>query len=249
MENNSDVVYVHSYIKDDGTEVRAHFRKKPGSFSFSNDGSVTGYASRVQKTSADFSEFEKTNPFGRYNAEKNANRPNAREMFNIFLVGPDKAPKSDEYMVIDNQSVRKLNKELDLRASGVDIDKKWKGVVYNKDSLLSYNLSNSSQLKRQVKDAYNKKGGFSKKDKILIELNEDKNLHYSIGHGTILNPTVDSKGNFKGLLFDKYDFALMMNFLEDSETVKYNNGAWAIQKVPFIGMDYYVFVPVMFNIK
>ena len=79
-------------------------------------------------------------------------------------------------------------------------------------------------------------------------MNEDTNLHYSIGHGTILNPTVDSKGNFKGLLFDKYDFALMLNFLEDSKTVGYNDVAWAIQTLKW-GDNYYVFVPVMFNVK
>jgi len=253
LSNNSDVVYVHSYVKDDGTEVRAHFRRRPGRFSLNDDGAVTGYASRVQKTSADFSEFERKYNLCRINAEKNANRPNAREMFNLFLVGLDKAPKSDEYMIVDNKTVKNLNKALKMEASEVDIDKNWKGVVYNKDSLLSYNLSNSPQLKRQVIDAYNKKGRFSKKDKIFIELNEDKNLHYSIGHGTILNPTVDSKGNFKGLLFDKYDFAFMKNFLEGSETVKYNDIAWAIQEFRKINpkncSNYYVFVPVMFKVK
>ena len=29
LTGNSDVVYVHAYTRDDGTEVRAHYRSKP----------------------------------------------------------------------------------------------------------------------------------------------------------------------------------------------------------------------------
>ena len=51
--------------------------------------------------------------------------------------------------------------------------------------------------------------------KIGIELTEDKNLHWSIGHGTILNPTIDKNGNFNGLLFDKYDFEKFEKYIDN----------------------------------
>ena len=74
-------------------------------------------------------------------------------------------------------------------------------------------------------------------------------LNYSIAHGTILNPTVDSKGNFKGLLFDKYDFALMMNYYKNFKTALYNNYGWYEQTKFFKKPNYYVFVPVIFKGK
>lgn len=65
------------------------------------------------------------------------------------------------------------------------------------------------QLQRQVKNYCQKHKYIGNNDQIGIELTEDKNLQYSIVHGTILNPTIDKKGNFSGLLFDKYDFEQM----------------------------------------
>ena len=46
-------------------------------------------------------------------------------------------------------------------------------------------------------------------------MTEDKNLHWSIGHGTILNPTIDKNGNFNGLLFDKYDFEKFEKYIDN----------------------------------
>ena len=52
MTNNSDVIYVHAYTKDDGTKVKAHYRSKPdgvGSNNYQNDGVTTGGASNIKK--------------------------------------------------------------------------------------------------------------------------------------------------------------------------------------------------------
>ena len=59
---------------------------------------------------------------------------------------------------------------------------------------------------------------------IGIELTEDKNLHYSIGHGTILNPAIDKNGNFNCLLFDKYDF-----YIDSGKNSTWNNEADAFK--------------------
>lgn len=89
LVGNPDVVYVHAYTKDDGTEVRAHYRSKPDGVVGNNyqmDGVATGGASNVDNfniensglnnvdsnnmKSADFSQLETTNPFAKINAEK-----------------------------------------------------------------------------------------------------------------------------------------------------------------------------------
>ncbi len=84
---------------------------------------------------------------------------------------------------------------------------------------------------------------------IGIELTEDKNLHYSIGHGTILNPTIDKNGNFSGLLFDKYDFEEMKFkiFDKNNKTTFYNNSAYFLQEKNKIE-NYYLLIPIKFRL-
>ena len=52
LAGNSDVVYVHSYTRDDGTEVRAHYRSKPdgvGSNNYEHSGTSTGAAAGIEQ--------------------------------------------------------------------------------------------------------------------------------------------------------------------------------------------------------
>ncbi len=94
LTGNPDVVYVHAYTRDDGTEVKAHYRSKPDGVVGNNyemDGTATGGAANVDNFNiknseiknidstsmklTNFSQLESTNPFAKINAEKNANRP------------------------------------------------------------------------------------------------------------------------------------------------------------------------------
>ncbi len=53
LTNNSDVVYVHAYTKDDGTKVKAHYRSKPdgiGSDNYQSDGNNTDAAVDINPT-------------------------------------------------------------------------------------------------------------------------------------------------------------------------------------------------------
>ena len=55
MTNNSDVVYVHAYTKDDGTKVKAHYRSKPdgvGINNYQNTENITGAAANIDPTKA-----------------------------------------------------------------------------------------------------------------------------------------------------------------------------------------------------
>ena len=52
LAGNPDVVYVHSYTRDDGTEVRAHYRSKPdgvGSNNYEDSGTSTGAAAGIEQ--------------------------------------------------------------------------------------------------------------------------------------------------------------------------------------------------------
>ena len=53
LTGNPDVVYVHAYTRDDGTEVRAHYRSKPdgvGGNNYEHSGTSTGAAADIDPT-------------------------------------------------------------------------------------------------------------------------------------------------------------------------------------------------------
>ena len=267
LTNNSDVVYVHAYTKDDGTKVKAHYRSKPdgvGSNNYQNDGVTTGGASNIKKfnikyseirnidpnkiKSTNFSQLEKTNPLAKFNAEKNANRPDARELMNIALSGFKNLPEHPEFNIFQPEAVDYVNNQLDIKASkGLTIPKNWHGVIYDKNSGFAKRLSNSPELQTQIISQYDKKSKKFTTNQIGIGFTQDKNLNYSIGHGTILNPKIEN-GVFRGILFDKYDYKwLSKEELPNLETRKLNNSAYTIQTFKKL-TNYYVIIPIHFYV-
>ena len=52
LTGNPDVVYVHAYTRDDGTEVRAHYRSKPdgvGGNNYEHSGTSTGASANIEQ--------------------------------------------------------------------------------------------------------------------------------------------------------------------------------------------------------
>ena len=268
LAGNLDVVYVHGYTRDDGTEVRAHYRSKPDGVVGNNyqmDGVATGGASNVDNfniensglnnvdsnnmKSADFSQLETTNPFAKINAEKNANRPDARELMNIAFSGFENLPEHPEFNVFQPEAAEYVNDQLNIQNSkGLSIPKDWHGVIYDKNSGFSKRLSNSPELQTQIMSKYDKKSKKFTTNQIGIGFSEDKNLNYSIGHGTILKPQIEN-GEFRGILFDKYDYKwLSKEELPNAETRKLNNSAYTLQTIKQL-TNYYVIIPVQFKLR
>ena len=247
LNGNPDVVYVHAYIKADGTHVKAHYRSK-------NGGAATGYATNTNNSQikefkpADFSYLEKSNALAKYNAEQNANRPDARELMNIGLSGFKNLPEHSEFSVFQPEAVEYVNNQLGIKNSkGLEIPTGWNGIIYDKNSGFSKRLSNSPELQEQVMKYYDNKTKSFTSNQILIDFKQDKNLGYSIGHGTILNPRIEN-GEFKAILFDKYDFHwLNKEKLPNDNTRKLNNKAYTLQILKQI-KNYYVIIPIRFNL-
>jgi len=241
LMNSENVVYVKAYTKDDGTHVKAHYRSKP-------DKNLTNNFSYNNKNTSKQSEFK--NSLLDFNAKINKNRPDAKELMDISILGLYNAPKNDKYTIIPSNKTKSINNALRINNSlSLKIDNKLGGVRFSEDSRLSKNLSNSPQLQKQVKDYCQKHKNIDNNDQIGIELTEDKNLHYSIGHGTILNPTIDKNGNFSGLLFDKYDFDFMKEEFSSKnfKTAIYNNFAYGLQETNVI-KNYYLLIPIKFKL-
>ena len=241
LMNSENVVYVKAYTKVDGTHVKAHYRSKP-------DKLLTDNLSYNSKNQLKQSEFK--SPLLDFNANINRTRPDTKELMDISILGLNNAFKNDKYTIIPSDKTKSINNALRINNSlSLKIDNKWGGVRFAEDSRLSKNLSNSSQLQRQVKNYCQKHKNIDNNDQIGIELTEDSNLHLSIGHGTILNPTIDKSGNFSGLLFDKYDFEFMKEEFNSKnfKTAIYNNFAYGLQKTNVI-KNYYLLIPIKFEL-
>lgn len=254
---NSDVVYVHSYTRDDGTKVKAHYRSKHGGIMTgaaanmpvsNSNGNQTKNSELSTMKPADFSTLEKWDPIAAYNARANANRPDARELMNIGLSDFKNLPEHPEFSVFQSDAVEYVNNQLRIKDSeGLSIPEGWHGVIYDKNSGFGKRLSNSPELQTQVMQNYDRNTGTFTKNQILIDFKQDKNLNYSIGHGTILNPKIEN-GEFKGILFDKYDFRwLSKEELPNNDTRDKNNKAYLLQQAGRI-KNFYVIVPIRYKV-
>ena len=62
----------------------------------------------------------------------------------------------------------------------------------------------------------------------------------------MLNPQIKN-GEFRGILFDKYDFDLLYNKNLDIKTKILNNSAYMLQTIKRL-KNYYIIIPVHFKI-
>ena len=173
------------------------------------------------------------------NDTMNQDRPDAKKFMDMALAFPDAYARTPEYLIIPKKFNKAISKHLN-----VDIPLDWNGVAFEDNSPTSQNLSNSSQLQQQVVSLY--RNGKFLSDKIPIELNQDKNLHYSVGHGTIINPKIDKNGYFKGILFDLYDYDWIKFHLDNWRTAGINNSAFILQQIGLL-KNYYILIPIKFK--
>ena len=198
----------------------------------------------------------KINPLRFINDTMNQDRPDAKKFIDMALAFPDAYARTPEYMIIPKKFNKAVSKHLNVmiipkkfnkavsKHLNVDIPLDWNGVAFEDNSPTSQNLSNSPQLQQQVVSLY--RNGKFISDKIPIELNQDKNLHYSVGHGTIINPKIDKNGYFKGILFDLYDYDWIKFHLDNWRTAGINNSAFILQQIGLL-KNYYILIPIKFK--
>ena len=218
--------------------------------SFSKDtqyGTITGGAAMpTEPRKADFSGQAKNNWNIQKNIDLNSDYSDAKEFANIFLVSPENTPESEEYKFIKPGYAETLNLKYNLKKEK-KIDKNWSGFVYSRYSSLAKNVSNFSGLKSQLAAFYNEETGQFKTDKIDINFKEDRNLFRALGHATVLEPQIDDKGYFHGILFDKYDFKLnYKDTYDDAFITAANNYFWLLQQLS-LNKNFYILAPIYFK--
>lgn len=213
----------------------------------------TGQGTSLQKAESAISDLIKTTMGGPFlnsdvgkltmslaNQLLNTGAKDAADLMQLSIYGPQKFEANSEFTPIDKSLNDKLNQSLEIKGTGIEIPEKWDGVVFDKGSHLAQSLSNSEELKAQIKDFYNNQNN-SSKTQIPVTFNE-KNLKLAIHNATIINPKIDAQGNFTGILYDKYDFTAL-SYNNDFGTAVANNIAYLLQDTNILD-NYYVLVPV-----
>ena len=80
-----------------------------------------------------------------------------------------------------------------------------KGIAFNRNSDFAKRLSASEELHNAIKQVYNSETKSFTKPYVVIDFQNDSNMHLSIGHGRAIYRLTDD-GYVEGCLFDKYDF-------------------------------------------
>lgn len=255
-----DIVFVHEYQREDGTEVIAHYRSKPNGIANNNlgfnastqSGSPTGGASEINNQEILISpwnspflpktnneDYKLKNELIRFNNEQNKNYKDARDLMNIALIGPENIQSNSEYKRIDQNDVKKLSKEI-----GDKLDRKISTIKFEPNSSLAASINSSPSLKQSInswcKQAENERG-----QTISVAINDNENLFRSINKATILNPKVKN-GVFTGYLYDKYDFK--PDEFKDKYTTAVNTGAVTLQTVGVL-KNYNILVPIKMNLQ
>ena len=274
LKSSSNAVWVEAYTREDGTEVRGHWRSKPeGSTENSTNniksddntideqGSVADGASSIKrdeepsdvkdlpKNNDDFFEKERNNPQSvlmRVNAEKNADRPDAKLFMDIALVGPKNVPSTQDYQFISSKKNKEINEKYNLTGNK-EIPGHYDGFEFSADSPTAKALNNSEEFKNQILSSknYDSTTNVFKTDKQEIEFNNDKNLQYSFGHMTVLEPKIEN-GYITGTGYDKYNYEAMYGKKFENvpkEAKSLNNKARFLQATGKL-KNYYVLVPV-----
>ena len=194
--------------------------------------------------SADFTDYGNGNI--KINNFLNKNRPNAKEMANIFLAKPQNIPLSKEYSYIPKGNANILNYKYKLFGTNKEIPKNWEGIVFNQYSSLSKNVSNSIEMQNEIRAKFNIMKANTLNDKLEVDFSQDSNLHLSIGHATVLEPYIDSQGYFHGILFDKYDFDLLYKMAYKNPVTYIINDIFFIIQIAR-GHNFYILAPIIFK--
>ena len=260
LQASDNVVHVNAYTRDDGTEVRSHWRSKPDGIESNNlsfntsaqSGKSTGGASEINNQKilvspwnspflpkANNENYKLKNELIRFNNEQNKNYKDAKDLMNIALIGPENIQSNPEYKRIDKNDIKRLSKNI-----GDKLDSKFTTIKFEPNSSLATSINSSPSLKQSInswcKQTKNERG-----QTISVTINDNENLFRSINNATILNPKIEN-GVFTGYLYDKYDFK--PDEFKDKYTTAVNTGAVTLQTVGIL-KNYNILVPIKMDLK
>ena len=122
-------------------------------------------------------------------------------MFEIGIYRPESYDDNNQFTKIPKSQNKEYQKKYNI-----EFDLDYQGLLFRQTSDFAKRVSKSPELKEQILTYYDKKNKSFRSNKILLNLVKDENLHLSIGHATLINPTITQDGYIEGIIFDIYDF-------------------------------------------
>ena len=271
LNSSRNVVYIHEYTRDDGTEVRAHWRSKP------NTGSIIGGITAIDNIINDRIEQYLNLPSSsldtfKYIMDKgliNSNSMNLWEKFQGFVYEqvPGRLYSNFSKLLRDaihNFSDAKKNKNARIVKGILTLDKNIQneikrlggsnnsiGVVYNENSEISKLFSNSPNLEEFIKKSNNLENIINNKyskgipfefGKKNLLLIKEYDRYSSLQHARIINPKIEN-GYMTGTLVDYYDFSKRANTIQNIP----NNWGYDQQQKGIL-KNYYICVKIKLKI-
>jgi len=196
MAQSDDVVYVRSYTRDDGTQVKAHYRSKRGS--------TTEIVNNL-KNEVTFDEIA-VDILGRIVSAPltvaGANLQNARRDFKY-------AKKNANAHIVSRSNIN--NKGLNELMNKVGIPKNSRGVIYDINSKQSKKLFNSPEVQDYISRNYSRLINNERDFVADINFTIKQNLkgvdnYLGLQHCKLYNPQITPDGYFNGTIVDYYDF-------------------------------------------
>ena len=222
LKNRDDIVFVHEYLREDGTVVRAHNRSKP-----ENGISIMNSTNKVVTDNITFGESiinDLAKDAGIIFPLANANLQNAT---NNFIA----AKNYDHAHIIRSVSEIKDKNLLDLMKR-VNIPENSKGVYYDINSQYSKNLFHSNEIQSYLK---NNIGTLFNTDKTIVADIEflsknDYDNYLGVQNCKLFNPKIGKDGYFDAKIIDYYDFEYRMpnNIFDFKKHI--NNWGYSMQE-------------------
>ncbi len=218
LRNSDNVVYVHAYTREDGTEVKAHWRSKPdrvenNNLSFNTSaqsGKSTGGASNVK----DMNIKEKIQEFA---YEKGLSKifPMSSDATVNGMREMESAKKDKNATVTSGLNAIGSEKNIKyLKAMGAkDTDI---GVIYNEHSDIANNFKNSPELENHLvkiqddvlrgKQLQDTRITFESSKEDFLNNNEKIDRHAFIHDAMLVDQKVDDNGIYSAKIIDYSNF-------------------------------------------
>ena len=267
LKTSVNAVYVEAYTREDGTEVKAHWRSKPDTDSIT--GSAIGTDSIANNGIEQYLDLFSTSLYAlKYfmnNGLVDSDNMNLWEEFQGFVYEqiPGRLYSNSSKLLRDamhNFSEAKNNKNATVENGIHSLDKNVQneikklgcpdnsqGVIYNENSEMSKLFSNSPNLKKIVKNPNNLKDIIDNKyqngisfefGKKNLLLKNEYDRYSSLQHAKIINPKIKN-GYMIGTIVDYYDFSKRPNTVQNIP----NNWGYDQQQKGILN-NYYICVKI-----
>lgn len=207
---------------------------------FSSDGYIKPTSCSREYDMIDFD-------FLKMNYEENKYNPDAQEMFRIAILGTDSYSNNSQFVHIPQKQTESIQSMFYL--TGDDkIPNGMKGIAFNRNSDFAKRLSASEELHNAIKQVYNSETKSFTKPYVVIDFQNDSNMHLSIGHGRVIY-RLTNDGYVEGCLFDKYDFTKIIKKINNLKELKINAANNVAYLRNLVGKLEYYYYTVDFRFK